>query len=70
MASKPTVDRKRTGLKAAPVVFELDDGCLPDHAEPGAFELQGSLLLLACPAAATSAAWRWAIPSRPDRRAG
>jgi len=48
---QPVKDPKRTGLKAVPVVFELDDGCLPDYGEPGNFELrlsQGSVLL-ACP---------------------
>jgi hypothetical protein len=47
--SRPSVDPKRTGVKALRTVFSLEDGCYPDYAEPGVYELADGLMLLACP---------------------
>lgn len=54
MADRPAVDPRRTNLAAVPHTFELDDGFLPDYAEPGRFELRTygtgeRYLVLACP---------------------
>ena len=46
MPSYP-IDPKRTRLKATPTKFELEDGCLPDFAEPGSFEVRTGFVMLA-----------------------
>lgn len=46
---RPTVDPKRTGVKAKRTVFDLVDGLFPDYAEPGAYELRDGHMMLSCP---------------------
>lgn len=61
-------DPKRTGLKATPVVFELNsDGLFPDQAEPGSFEIRNGFVMLACPGCGRVSGMTAGYP-KPDRR--
>jgi len=59
------IDPRRTRLPATPTTFGLVDGCLPDFAPPGSFELRAGYMILACPGCGHVSGMRVG-PSKPD----
>lgn len=63
---RPEVDNTRTGLKATPTVFELEDDLFPDYGVPGSFEMRDGHMMLACPGCGRVSGMRVGSPKPAD----